>query len=204
MIRLTIIVIILTMLNIDLNSNNSIKHVPVVIKAKKKATTGHVSFEMLKKHSPYPLLAYTTVVAESGWERHKSNLAKRFNNNTGMTVPISRCNSATLKDTAMLKEMLNLEFKKDYDIYRINNTVIKNKCGDTLVAYINRWAIFVTPEDCAKDIGEYQRLYIKDHHAVSAETYLKRLKELNYDGGETGYHDYWISIYNSVKQHYGN
>lgn len=203
--RYITIVIILILLNLDLNSHNDIKvkNIPVIDSPKKKSTTGHVTFDMLKEHSPYPLLAYTTVIAESGWERTKSNLAKRFNNNTGMNVPVSRCNSATLKDTALLKEM-NLEFKKDYDIYRINNTVIKNKCGDTLLAYINRWAIFVTPEDCAKDIGEYQRLYVKDHHAVSAEAYLQRLMELNYHGGSQGYHQYWISIYNSVKQQHGN
>jgi hypothetical protein len=196
---IVLIVIILILVSINFQTIFKVKHDLVDFNYDTSIVKGHVTLELLEKFAPYPLLAYTTVIAESGWPNKKSNLAKTINNNLGMQPSVTRCNSATLKDTMLIRLMLNLEYNRDYTMYTVNGRIIKNRCGDTLLAYNNRWAIFVTTTDCAKDIGEYQAQYISKKQASSPKKYLKRLIELNYHGGEPHYHDYWISIYKTLK-----
>lgn len=166
----------------------------------------HVNLGMLDSLAPYPLLAYTTVIAESGWPTHKSNLAKKVNNNIGMMIPVSRFNACTIEDTAAIRNKLGLVFGKDYDYYRYKGVIVKNKRGEKMVAYNKTWAIFLTLEDCAKDLGEYQSRMITPKQASSPRKYLARLRQLNYftDSDEAkGYTEYWMNIYEKLrKQHH--
>lgn len=174
----------------------------IVTKPNKVGHPNHVSLKMLEEVAPYPKLAYATVVLESGGPNNKSYLAEMANNNLGMRVSRKRFNCATLKDTSAIKAKLDLYYGADYRIVKYGNKVVTNVKGDTLVGINGTWAIFLTPEDCANDIAEYQNLYIKPEHTVSPHTYVNRLKELKYFGPgdiKAGYIDIWLTIYKNIQ-----
>lgn len=181
-------------------------YVEAPVKKKEALNPNHVTLHMLKKQgAPYPLLAYTTVIFESGWSHNKSYLAEIANNNLGMMVSRKRFNCATIKDTSAIAAQLDLYFGVDYGIVYYGNTVATNVQGDTLVGINNKWAIFLSPEDCAKDIAEYQQLYVKPEHAVSPYTYIKRLRALNYftaSDEACGYTNKWLKIYKKLENTY--
>ena len=161
----------------------------------------HVDIAMLDSLAPYPLLAYTTVIAESGWPGGKSNLAKRVNNNIGMMIPLSRFNAGTIEDTARIRKNLGLVFGKHYGIYYYKGQPVKNRQGKVMVCWNKRWAIFPSLVDCARDIGEYQTRLVSKAQASTPRRYLNRLGELNYYGKSdvaAGYIKHWMSIYNKL------
>jgi hypothetical protein len=165
----------------------------------------HVTLEMLDSLAPYPLLAYTTVIAESGWENGKSRIALMANNNIGMMVPLSRFHAATIEDTAAIREKLGLRFKVDYDVYRYNNTPVRNKQGKVMVCFNKKWAIYVSPVDCAKDLAEYQRINIRPQDARSPMAYLHRLRQLNYftaSDEASGYYAHWLGVHKKLREKY--
>lgn len=198
MFRLTIIILGLLIINVKPVANNGIQ--ASIIKSPPVEEERDL-LTLLKQEAPYPYLAYTTVVAESGWNNSKSHLAKTINNNLGMTPSTTRCHAATLKDTAKIRKKLKLTYGKDYSMYKVRNTIIKNGCGDTLLAYNNRWAIYLSPRDCAKDIATYQKMYISENDAKSPEAYINRLISLNYCS-DANYKSYWLAINKMIKKKY--
>jgi len=183
------------------------KQVSSIEVPKKAKYPHHVNLAMLDSLAPYPVLAYATVVAESGWPIKKSNLASKVNNNIGMMIPLGRFHACTLKDTAKIRVKLGLTFGKDYNIYKVRGKPVVNQQKDTMVCYNGKWAIFEDPVACAKDISEYQEKYINANHAATPGRYINRLRALGYIGQsdvDAGYIPYWLNIYEKIVREIDN